>query len=42
MTSSFLQTSIPRLSYTISFTDTNPPHRGLACYRIGVQQQQLN
>ena len=35
---SLLQTNIPGLSNTTSFTDTNPPVSGPAFYRVGVQQ----
>ena len=35
---SLLQTNIPGLPDTTSFTDANPPTSGPAFYRIGVQQ----
>jgi hypothetical protein len=34
---SFLETNIPGLPGTTSFTDTNPPPSGPAFYRVGVQ-----
>jgi hypothetical protein len=34
---SLLQTNIPGLPGTTSFTDTNPPPSGLSFYRVGVQ-----
>ena len=34
---SLVQTNIPGLPDTTSFTDANPPVSGLAFYRIGVQ-----
>jgi len=33
-----IQTGIPGLPDTTSFTDTNPPTAGPAYYRVGVQQ----
>jgi hypothetical protein len=42
MAFSLLQTNISRLPNRTSFIDTNPPHYGLAFYRVGVQQWQLN
>ncbi len=33
-----IQTNIPGLPNTTSFTDTNPPPAGPAYYRVGVQQ----
>jgi hypothetical protein len=35
---SLLQTNIPGLPDTTSFTDTNPPPAGSAYYRVGVHQ----
>ena len=34
---SLLETNIPGLPDTTSFTDTNPPASGPAYYRVGVQ-----
>ena len=34
---SLLQTNIPGLPDTTSFTDTNPPISGPAYYRVGLQ-----